>query len=270
MSRVCSKDEKLMKNKTEPQISDLNVYLNKMQKSVIDKIFFIDKVFEPFENIVDFGCANGELIKAVHALFGDEYKYCGYDINPEMIKAARVNIPFATIVSEWDRLDVPFDKSLLNISSTIHEIYSYCKPEEIEQFWARVFRSGFKYITIRDMMVSENCSADADEKEIALVRGAQRYAEHLRDYENVRGTIKSQKDLIHFLLKYKYTENWEREVREDYLGLHLEEFLKLIHPEYEITFFDHFTLPFIAWQIKNDFNIDLKTPTHIKIILKKS
>ena len=48
-----------------------------MQKSVLDKLFFIDKVFEPVESIVDFGCANGELIKAIYALFGDKYKYYG-------------------------------------------------------------------------------------------------------------------------------------------------------------------------------------------------
>ena len=248
----------------------MNIYLNRMQKSVMDKMFFIDKVFEPFENIVDFGCANGELMKAVNALFGDEYKYYGYDINPEMVKAAKINAPFATVLSEWDQLDVPFDKSLLNISSTIHEVYSYCKQEEIGQFWNRVFQSGFKYITIRDMMVSDNCSVDADEKEISIVRGEAQYAEHLKDYEDIWGSIKSQKDLIHFLLKYKYTENWEREARENYLGLSLETFRKLIPDEYEITYFDHFTLPFIAWQIKNDFGIDLKTPTHIKIIFKKS
>jgi len=33
-----------------------------MQKSALDKMFFMDKVFEPFDAIVDFGCANGKLI----------------------------------------------------------------------------------------------------------------------------------------------------------------------------------------------------------------
>ena len=46
-------------------------------KSIPDKMFFIDKVFDPFSSIVDFGCANGELIKALQALF-DEYRYVGY------------------------------------------------------------------------------------------------------------------------------------------------------------------------------------------------
>ena len=45
------------------EISDLSGYLYRMQKSMIDKMFFIDKIFEPVETIVEFGCANGELIK---------------------------------------------------------------------------------------------------------------------------------------------------------------------------------------------------------------
>ncbi len=258
-----------MSDQSERQISKMNVYLNRMQQSVLDKLFFLDKVFEPVENIVDFGCANGELIKAIDALFGDKYKYYGYDINPAMVKAAGSNVPFATIVSDWDSLSVPFDTSLLNLSSVVHEIYSYCSPPEIHQFWNRVFQTGFQYISIRDMMVSEACSVAADENDVAAVRRVKQYADHLNDYESVWGPIKSQKDLVHFLLKYKYTENWEREVRENYLGLSLEALLKIIPGEYEITFLNHFTLPYIAWQIKKNYEIDLKTPTHIKIILKK-
>ena len=96
-----------------------------------------------------------------------------------------------------------------------------------------------------------------------------RYSKHLKDYESVWGKVKSEKELVHYLLKYSYTENWEREVRENYLALTLEEFKKRIPESYQVTYFDHFTLPYIAWQIKNEFGIDFKTPTHLKIILKK-
>lgn len=40
----------------------MHIYLHRMQKSVLDKMFFADKVFEPIEAIVDFGCANGKLV----------------------------------------------------------------------------------------------------------------------------------------------------------------------------------------------------------------
>ena len=152
-----------MKANNDTPIADLNVYLGRMQKSVFDKLFFLDKVFEPFDNIVDFGCANGELIKAISLFFGDDYNYYGYDISEPMIEAARSNAPFASFCTDWSELDIPFEKSLINISSTIHEIYSYCAAAQIEEFWDRVFKSGFKYIAIRDMMISESCFAPADE-----------------------------------------------------------------------------------------------------------
>ena len=152
-----------MNKAKESQISDLTIYLHRMQKSVLDKMFFIDKVFEPFENIVDFGCANGELIKAVQALFDDEYRYYGYDINPDMIRSAKDNVPQATFVSEWEDLRIDPDQSLLNISSTVHEVYSYCSEPDIGIFWSRVFDSGFRYIAVRDMMVSESTAAPAED-----------------------------------------------------------------------------------------------------------
>ena len=252
----------------ENRITDLDIYLHRMQKSILDKMFFLDKVFEPFEYILDFGCANGELIKALHTFFG-EYKYIGYDISSEMIAAARRNVPDAEFYTDWNEMKAPFESSLLNISSTVHEVYSYGTKDDISIFWQRVFGSGFKYVTIRDMMLSENDFIPALRSDIELLRKNTKYSGHLKDYEDVWGTITRQNELVHYLLKYSYTQNWQREVRENYVGLTREEFLKLIPKGYHITYFDHYTLPYIAWQVKKDYGIELKTPTHMKVILKK-
>lgn len=250
------------------KISNLDIYINRMQKSVLDKMFFIDKVFDPFSNIVDFGCANGELIKALQLLFGD-YRYFGYDISTEMLLEAQKNVPVASFYSDWNEMKVDFTDSLLNISSTLHEVYSYSSQEEIEEFWHRVFESGFKYIAIRDMMLSDAEQMKADAEQYNSVIKNEIYADQLNDYEHVWGKISTQHDLIHYLLKYKYTENWDREVRENYVPITLEQLLEIIPDNYEITYLNHFTLPYIAWQIKNDFGIELTTPTHIKLILKR-
>jgi len=250
------------------QISNLNVYISRMQKSVLDKMFFIDKVFDPFSSIVDFGCANGELIKALQALF-NEYRYIGYDISDVMLSAARENVPSAEFYSDWNEIKVDFADSLLNISSTLHEVYSYCSQEEIKRFWSRVFESGFKYIALRDMMLSDADQMKIDSDQHDLVIKNEKYADKLMDYENVWGKISTQRDLVHYLLKYKYTENWEREVRENYVPITLEQLLAIVPSNYEITYLNHFTLPYIAWQIKNDFGIELTTPTHIKLILQR-
>ena len=99
--------------------------------------------------------ANGELIKALHA-FWDDCRYVGYDISEKMIEAARENVPQADFTCCWDDLDVDPRKSLVNISSTIHEVYSYGTQADVDLFWQRIFHSGFKYVTIRDMMLSES------------------------------------------------------------------------------------------------------------------
>ena len=252
------------------QIADLSGYLYKMQKSMIDKMFFIDKIFEPIDTIVDFGCANGELIKMLQYYF-DEYSYVGYDISEKMVQAAKENVPGAVFCSDWNSIGVPFERSLLNISSVIHEVYSYCAPDDIDLFWRRVFDSGFRYVTIRDMMLSQKHSdTPASESDLGNLRANRQYRKHLEDYESVWGRIKTEKQMAHYLLKYSYTQNWDREVREDYLGLTLEELNAVIPKNYRVTYCEHYTLPYVGWQIKKDFGIELKIPTHIKMIAEKT
>ena len=199
----------------------------------------------------------------------NEYRYIGYDISEEMLAAARTNVPTAEFYSNWNEIHVEYRETLLNISSTLHEIYSYSTKTEIDEFWERVFESGFKYIAIRDMMLSDVDLTGIDSDQHRLVIEDENYADKLNDYESVWGKISTQHDLVHYLLKYKYTENWEREVRENYVPITLEQLLRIIPDGYEVTYLDHFILPHTAWQIKKDFGIELTTPTHIKLILRR-
>lgn len=250
----------------EKRIENLDIYLARMQRSILDKMFFIDKVFEPFSHIIDFGCANGELIKAMTPMFPD-YRYIGYDINPEMIAAAKENVPEGEFFDRWDGIKAPFSESLINVSSTIHEVYSYCTGAEIDEFWQRVTGSGFKYIAVRDMMFSESQDREADRAQLEAVRGSV-YAPWLKSFEEVWGEVTTQRQLVHFLLKYKYTQNWDREVHENYFPITTEQFIERIPKNYRTVYREEFTLPFTAWQIRKDFGFELKENTHIKIILE--
>lgn len=249
------------------QISDLDIYLTRMQRSILDKMFFIDKVFEPFKYIVDFGCANGELIKAMKSMFPD-CGYIGYDISDEMIEVAKQNVPDADFYDNWDNIRVPFEDSLLNISSTIHEVYSYGNEDDINTFWDRAFNSGFKYVTIRDMMFSKMKNTYVNKQQLNAVRESQ-YAKWLEDFERVWGKVETQRQLVHFLLKYKYTQNWDREVSENYFPIFTEDFMKRIPNSYRIVYKDIFTLPYTSWQIRKDFGFELTDNTHIKLVLER-
>ncbi len=248
------------------KLNDIEVYVQRMQKSFLDKMFFIDKIFEPVESIIDFGCANGVLIRAMSFLF-PEYKYIGYDISREMIEKAKELVPECSFYTEWDEINANFGSSLLNISSTLHEVYSYGTKESVDLFWNRVFGSGFKYIAIRDMMLSDSIGLMSDEEDAMRVRGL--YPEKLEEYESLWGPVSMRFNLIHYLLKYSYTENWAREVRENYLPLTVEGLLAKIPSDYEIVYKEHYVLPYIKQQIKKDCGVELEDSTHFKILLKR-
>ena len=248
------------------KVADLEVYIQRMQRSFLDKLFFADKVFEPIDTILDFGCANGVLIGAMQGLF-PEYSYVGYDISEDMIRKARERVSGAVFCQEWEELPVRPETTLLNISSTIHEVYSYGDEASIELFWQRVFGSGFKYVAIRDMMISDDIAPLADPGDVEKARRL--FPEKLAEYERIWGSIQRRKDLIHYLLKYSYTENWDREVREDYLPLSVEGLLERVPEGYEIVYSEHYVLPYIRHQVRKDSGITLTDATHFKILLKK-
>lgn len=248
------------------KIKDYKIYTYRMKKSLLDKMFFLDKFFEPIETIVDFGCADGELIEEMNHLFPD-YRYIGYDISDEMLEIAREKNKDIEFYNKWKNINIDFEKSLLNISSTIHEVFSYSTKEEIKEFWDCVFNSGFKYICIRDMMLSDTLVENVTDNDVLKLKQANNNS--VEDFENIWGSLKSKKNFVHYLLKYKYLENWDREVKENYFPITVEKLLSMIPNNYRITYSEHYILPYTAHQIKSDFGIILDTNTHFKLILKR-
>lgn len=264
----------------ERKISSFASYNANMKKSLMDKIYFIDKTEATV--FVDFGCSDGELIKFMNALF-PEYTYIGYDISEEMIEAARVNITGGSdinlpnnihLYSEWDAVNRYLDKfyprvkKAIILNSVIHEVYSYSTLLAIDTFWEVVFGDMFDYVVIRDMLPSMSINKKSNINDIAKVRRKANKS-HLSDYENHWGSINENKNLVHFLLKYRWVENWEREVKENYFPLYVENFMEHITDDYVIDYYEEFVLPYTKRQILKDFGIELKDNTHIKCILRK-
>lgn len=249
------------------EISDREIYLSRMEKGMFDKLFFIDKVFEPVEYLLDFGCADGALIRSLRGITG-EYRCVGYDISEEMAAIAREKQPDVPFFCDWDQIRVPPEKTLLNLSSVIHEVYSYGSREDVGVFWKRVFGSGFRYVAVRDMMFSDAFDGPADKADLQRLRDDRRLEPLLRSYESIWGPVATVRSLTHFLLKYRYPENWEREVRENYFALSYESFLDRIPGCARVVYREHSVLPYVAWRTRKDTGIEVKAPTHIKILLE--
>lgn len=251
------------------KIPNLEVYNSNMKKSLIDKIFFVDKV--EATRFVDFGCADGTMIGFLKQIF-PEFSYLGYDISTEMLEVAKKANPSIPFVSTWEQVHEfcgkSHDETALILSSVIHELYSYCSQEEIENTWSLVFDSGFEYVVIRDMMASSSAHRQSNINDIAKITRCLPYVK-IEEFEGNFGSIRDNYNLLHLLLKYRYVANWEREVKENYLPLNFESFLRLIPSKYEIIFCEHYTLPFLRSQVSKDLGINIVDNTHAKFILRR-
>ena len=103
-----------------PQIQNYDVYVSRMQKSMYDKMFFVDKIIdEHIDTVIDFGCADGELIAHLRS-FMPECRFIGYDIDCEMLERAKEKAPFAEFYHKWSEIDVIPAKTLVILSSVLH------------------------------------------------------------------------------------------------------------------------------------------------------
>lgn len=254
-------------------ISNYEFYNKEMSKGLEDKLFFMDKIV--FSHLLDYGCANGMLIESMAEFFPYK-KYIGYDFDEKMIKLSKdKHISNAKFFSDLKHanLNMSPDKSMNAVlcSSLIHEVYSYGTNESIEQFWRNLYSGEYHHIIIRDMTLCNDELNGHKKTDSADLKKVYKKANawQIEQFESIWGSLSVKKNFIHFLMKYRYLENWSREVAENYFPISIEEHINKIPPNYEVIHFEHFLLPFQKEVINKDFGIDLNVNTHIKIITKK-
>ena len=269
------------------KFSNIEYYNKEMQKGMEDKLFFVERLPKNQNYMfVDFGCADGSMINALASIYKDNPNnvYVGYDISDEMIKLAKTNyhgpvnanVRFTT---NWDECRQSGSsvfvnrKKVLILSSVIHEVYSYGTEETICKFWDQVRYSDFDYIIIRDMCPSEDIDRDAKKSLTNTIERSRNVSiEQVKEFSEIWGTLTNNKNAIHFLLKYRWKVNWDREVRENYFPIYVEDLIEKITctgARYKIDYLNRFRVPFLDKCIKEDFNIELDDFTHIKAIFSK-
>lgn len=278
--------------------ANIQYYNKEMQKGMEDKLFFLQKLPQNQNYVfVDFGCADGSMINALTGIYENIHPqnanniYVGYDISEEMIKLAKTNYhgPVnAKVCFTNDWLEVKKNmkqgtyvkrKYVLILSSVIHEVYSYAlNTRDIEDFWNKV-TSDFDYVVIRDMCPSK----DIDRKDNFKIVDQFRQLiyddktvvteKQLKDFEARWGSLYNNKQLIHFLLKYRWKVNWDREVNENYFPIYVENLIDIMFcHEYKIDYLERFRVPFLDKCIEEDFKGLFRFVndfTHIKAIFSK-
>lgn len=259
------------------EIKNIESYNQNMRTTVNDKLFFMPMV--DFDILVDFGCADGACIEEMMKMKPDAI-YIGYDLSDKMIRMAKINCQNAFFFSNWievlnkiNSVKKPGDVVVVNCSSIIHEVYHYGSIRSINWFWKQIFSGDFDYFVIRDMAISNQTEVASPMEWVNAVNRVAasnvQLGKMLVDFISTYGHITNTENLIHFLLKYRYVANWDRECYENYLPDFVEVFFDTISRHSEIQYFETFALPYTVNQIKNDFGIDVSSvKTHYKLIAK--
>ena len=242
-------------------MKDIVGYLEKMEKSMIDKLFFVDKIdISKYDLLLDFGCADGTFIKNLSKLY-PSLNYIGYDISAEMIKRANENsannISFISNTKELKQA-LKGKKYAIVFSSVLHEL------NEQGLITALNLMSDAMAVIIRDMFFDKTKNKKIDCSSFLIQN------KYVEEFENKYGKIDNLLNLYHYFLKYTYTKNWEHELLENYLGIDYERILSTLkEKEFSIVYDEQYTLPFKKQEVKNNFNYCLNLPTHRKLILIK-
>jgi len=251
----------------ESPVAQVDNYNISMSKGVRDKIFFLDKVSP--DCIVDFGSADGFMLSEIKKI-NPNINLIGYDIDDEMISKSMIKHPDIFVTNDWNVVMSKiskYKKPAVFLSSVIHEVYSYSTGKNINKFWNDIYSENFKWVIIRDMMPSKYF----EKMNILDVNKIKQHSNpsYLKDFEEYWGDIgRDYRNLLHWLLKYKYTNNWERELKENYLPITLETLKEKIPPNWKIIYEDHYIYEYFKKLIKNDFGVELVDPTHLKMIIE--
>ncbi|MBE5803056.1 MAG: class I SAM-dependent methyltransferase [Clostridiales bacterium] len=260
-----------------PEIENYSIYNDRMRRSMWDKAFFMDKVPQA-ELIVDFGCADGSLIRFLHSLF-PTMRFIGYDIDPRMVEGANARRSGNTwffadlhqVMEQIDTLGVDKKHIAVNFSSVLHEVFHYSGDTSAVTHFVCTLSP--QYIVVRDMMyASEDDRAASPEAAVSRVR-QKLPAWQISDFEACFGPISLRKNLVHLLLKYKYTENWARECEENYFSYSMRDLTAVLDPEggYESILLNRYVLPWCRHDMETSLGIDpgREVTTHFSLIMAR-
>lgn len=266
-----------------PNVRDYRIYNEEMTKSLIDKMFFMDKI-PGVKCVIDFGCADGALLRFIAPHFKN-ITFIGYDSDEVMIKKAETyktakcstnynNIKYfhrndltnmLTYISRFSP-----DEIAINFSSVLHEIFSFHDTDAIQTI---INHTQPKYITIRDMYWHWNGAANSKYllmKDINhIIYKGNINEKYIEDFEDKHGTVISWRGLTHFLMKYQWINNgWCEELSKDYYSWDLKMFLLTVN--YIPIFENHYQLPYLMDKWEKEFGFfEPDAHTHAQFILKR-
>lgn len=252
--------------------ADLHAYNASMEKSLEDKLFFLDHTAGAM-TFVDFGCANGAVLKAISEK-RQAKTLIGIDINPLQLAIASQKVPNGVFVESFElvreRIEAAPGPKVAIFSSVLHE-----EP----RLFTEEVANRFDYIVIRDMGITGGFArarvpvAMANKVIVGATTKVQRAWTAATASMGKTPYAQNMGAFTEFLLKYPYLGNTEaqtqRELAENYPMPSLEDLIDNADPTWATIIFEHYSAPWVVDRIRQDFGFEFPFPTHFKMILKK-
>ncbi len=238
-------------------------YLERMSKPLQEKLKVAKYFSKRVKSVLDVGCADGTITLALADMY-PEINFVGIDLDQSFIDIAnqkieaRQNVKFECIylrdkLAEEERFDVVL------FCSVLHEFFSY--GEGISSVIkalsdAREILNQSGEIIIRDMLLYEYTEKSQLwlPEILTKLRSKSEIIPMIDDFERYFGKLNSIKQVNHFLLKYMYTDNWQREVKEDYVPVSFEKYDKMFEIlGMNVGFQRSSTIPYLKDKWRNDF-----------------
>ena len=244
-------------------MKDVKGYVERMEKSMQEKLFFIDKLDLENSIIVDFGCANGCLLEHIKAMKFKNVTLIGVEHNPEIAKmitaADEVYTDLLTVSTAIavKRYSKDFRKVILITSSVLHEL-----DDDTRSTLCIFAKCQVNYWVVRDMCYNNYGYVPTMELLSTIVEKSdpKQLASFIKHH-----TILNSSMVAEWLMKYPYVQNWEHEVKEYYWSTDWNMFTRAGG---DIIYDNTYTNEFIAARIKRDYGIDINWSTHRQLIVK--
>lgn len=270
----------------ENSIHDKEIYLSRMSKPLQEKLRVAKYVPVWAKKVLDVGCADGTITCSLAQMF-PEVQFLGIDLDNEFItkaqeKAAELgltNVSFERVYLR-DLLARPERFDAVIFVSVLHEFYTYGEGissvlKALADAHELLHPKG--EIIIRDMILSEYTKHTVFHS--SAIREKILSVESLRplmdDFEKNFGSLDYLYQINHFLLKYMYQENWERESREHYVPVTIDQYEQIFDLlGMELQLKDSHLIPFLRDKWKADFGLTEDEMEGLKstgfIVAKKS
>lgn len=251
-------------------------YLDRMRVGMYDKCWFLANIDTDVDTIIDFGCADGSLFRFLETMYPDRFIYVGIE-NEQHFLDKCPHIPgrtsyFRSIYEVKNNID--WTKAILVMNSVCHEIYSYVDKTEVQCIIAYAGSKNIRHIAIRDMFFRTKYGIDANKWLEMDNAFAEKYPKQYADNKNVCGRGEGWRDWRELSLKYTYTENWDREVKEQYLHpmllIDVEAGISCSNERYDMAT-QYFCIPQQIKRIERDLGVEWPkgTTTHVKIWISR-